>query len=214
MRRNLLARLRVLEKKHRVHDDSPSWLAQASELTEKAARQLHHLLGKSDTFEAAASLLIDNMHLLAWCASRGDTLQTHCVGDFMRWPAVLVRFLERTPDDMRLLVVGAIADRRGDRHKPDGILKWLVTISQQRSRLPADISPDLMRQLLTLLHEQPSYFCLPVCDACGLERPMPDSTLQCPKPDYFKECPHCGCSKWTWNSLTDNTAASWKDLKD
>jgi hypothetical protein len=214
MNRNLTGRLKALEKKQGLQreNDCRSWLQDAICLSEEACKELLALMPTEENSDAAIQLLQSNLDRLTWCALKGYTLQAGCVNDFLRWPAALARLVGCTPEEMRATILDLIFVNQTEVTKPVGIDSWLTGLSQQRSRLPADIAPGVMTQLLTILLEQQHNNICPVCDGCGLQRPERILSSPVGSARFFACCPHCNCREWTWNTLTDNCGVRWKEL--
>jgi hypothetical protein len=198
--------------------ERPDYLDEGLERSEAALERLHGLLGAGEVFGQVVALVKHNFGSLRWCASRGCTRQALCIPDFLRWPACLFIFLERTPAELRPDVVEELGWRSGkDPLHVDCILgHWLTDLSQKRCRLPPDLAPETMARLITVYRQEKPNYVMDVCNQCGLRLPVCYPTKA---GDYtirtsFPSCPHCGGREFFPSNRTPERAFPWKELLD
>jgi hypothetical protein len=94
---------------------------------------------------------------------------------------------------------------------------WLDGLLEDgRSRLPEDLTPELMARLLAV----PLGACGQmdqmdvVCVACGLQLPRQQAAPYSPAPTsgFFDCCPHCGGTAMEWSILVGRQDFAWKAL--
>jgi hypothetical protein len=205
-------RVEALEKHYAgAHADRPPWLEEGRHTAREALKQLVPLIADDDdeTAMGLVGLLKENCGVLAWGAKIRCTSNTPFVQDFLNYPQTLVSFLTLTPADFRPPVVKAL----GTRHHP--LCSWLHHIAAQASRLPSDLSPEVMVQLLRVYldHSDDINDFANACDACGLEWPRRkirplfgcNSIAQNTSPqwpaEFFNSCPACKCEAWSYTHL-------------
>ena len=154
-----------------------------------------------------------------------------------RFPRVLRRLIEHTPQNLRAAIL--TEDSLGLTPPPRGVippLAWLDTwirgIAYIDSRLPQDIKPEVVRSLLDVFlnrYDQVDSFDL-VCTACGLCRPdhkfppynewrlLPGKTPMVGDPpwydlpEFFRDCPHCGTHDMMWRHRVKEFQYPWRAL--
>jgi hypothetical protein len=184
------------------------WVDDCLNRSEKVLTRLKALGLSEENFGQIVALLQRNLNII--CRSPGKERSGGCS---LRRPESLERLVVLTPEDLRPAVVQTLAEYElgPPPSKNCPLHNWLIHISQQRSRLPPDLAPETMRRILQIHLNEKQDWGSPVCEKCGLERPKRDYS-QGRLPDFFPGCPHCGCSEWTWNTLTDRSPFPWKDL--
>jgi hypothetical protein len=131
---------------------------------------------------------------------------------------MIERLFEMTPEDLHESFAGALMEREPagfSTKRADCLHSWICSLGFGQSRLPDDLAPETMRQLLRIyLEDTPRDSIGAVCEHCGLYRPRKTYGLQdCMRcDDYFECCPHCGCQEWMWSSRVGEQSHPWQLL--
>jgi hypothetical protein len=123
---------------------------------------------------------------------------------------IIDRFVLLVPDHYLRRVITVVND---DKSRTP-ILDWLISVWHGNSRLP-ELSSEVMGRLLDIYLNEKVEAWAPVCDECGLERPTrpfgnPARQSAELKTDFFDDCPHCGCTEWTWTTWLQGVNRPWK----
>jgi hypothetical protein len=155
-------------------------------------------------------------------------------GQARRFPVVVALVLARAPADLRPAVVAALDTPGGPREGAkarDPLRHWLWGLARLATRLPSDVSDECVDGVLRILVErwdECNEMGGGTCSGCGLERPqmahpiqgpvLPGRTaFQGPPPwfsytDFYKGCPHCGCSEYVPSCRSREECFAWREL--
>ncbi|QDU24199.1 hypothetical protein [Urbifossiella limnaea] len=118
-------------------------------------------------------------------------------------PAATVLFFARLPPDLRARAADPAALACGGWAN-----KWIGRLANLISRIPPDVSPDLLRRLAAPFADSPPDQDVweEVCLGCGLRRPFwPDY------PWHGAPCGHCGGTRMTL-PYADPGGGEWREL--
>jgi hypothetical protein len=184
----------VLRRLKRIGDRLPArpprYLHEALRRTEAAWERLGpvRVLLPDHAVEQLHAILQEQLTFLDANASMGMLPGAPMVRYALAYPGVLADLLERTPADLRVDVIRALAD---DWQSLMSI--WLRDLVHGTWKLPADLSETALGAVLRVLVDQPAekvWSGQDVCDGCGLALPLPASLKSADM--FFDKCPHCG----------------------
>jgi hypothetical protein len=198
--------------------DHAEWFAGAEEELDDRLNQILELVPEpSEGLDGIVVYLWGTLENLKWMADRQFRRDASPVEGSLADAAVLVTLLERAPEDLR----GEIGKAVGGRDHP--LKKWIFHLARRHSRLPDDLSEDVLRRVLDAYLADPDLvddvsYC---CDRCQLQRPqrkrpplsewklLPGKTWGVGEPpwydlpEFFDNCPACGCTTWNWTHLCE-----------
>jgi hypothetical protein len=144
-----------------------------------------------------------------------DGTRDFAAEDAKRWE-MIERLFELAPEDLHESFADALMEREEagfSTRRANCLHAWICDLGFGRTRLPDDLVPETMRQLLWIyLEDTPLDAIGKVCEQCGLYRPHKTHGLQdyARSNDYFEDCPHCGCREWTWSCRVSEQSHPWQ----
>jgi hypothetical protein len=166
----------------------PAYLRQALQATEDAWDRLGaiRVLLPDHAIEQLHAVLQERLDVLVGNARLGMLPGAPAVRFALAYPPALADLLERTPQDLRGEVIGALARDEYD----GGMHRWVRALADGDFALPPGLSQEALGRVLRVLVDQPPaglWMSFHDCGGCGLALPLPAAAGA-----FFETCPHCG----------------------
>jgi hypothetical protein len=124
-----------------------------------------------------------------------------------------------TPEELQQVreAAAVLEDLRRKRHNEwsGAPIFWLRGLLWGDSRLPPDLSPEVMKRLLLIrLTQRSGYEPDVICTGCGLQLPRHQNAKWHPEPTsgFFESCPYCGGRRFIYCPLYNAPHYEWMDL--
>jgi hypothetical protein len=207
----LNGRLNRLEKAladEREAEEAPAWLELAFDRAEQTMERLRELL-PAQLLQQVLPLVVGRLQTLVWAAENRWKGEAWYVRWSCGWAPALAHLVERTPEDLRARVIGAL----GRGHDGGGELHtWLVYLAGRHWRLPPDIDPQVLRELVRIHLEEPLSGLDDTCVGCGLKLPVRRMDDPYANGRFFEECPHCHGRDFWPSGRVEEKPFVWKQL--
>jgi hypothetical protein len=204
---NRLAKLEAAFARKSSDPTAPSFDLDAMyDQWDQVLNDIERLLGGGPGIDAVLAFFEQELKGIDYILSpyvQSDEKGQRWLAQVRRIPTATLLLFDRLPPDMRsAAATPEVLVKPGDN---DWARSWIYEMSWLESRLPPDISPEVVRGLLA---NRSGRWCTfdngILCVTCGLRR---SSSGTSPPP-----CPHCGEASWAWARRSDESPAQWREL--